>query len=78
MTAQTAEQANNVQRTQNMKMFRKRLCFWKCVKQFKQCICSKKHGFPNKYKNYAYLWLPRYKYVYVIIYVYSVVMNLSL
>ena len=32
MTAQTAEQANNVQRTQNMNMFKKRLCFCKCIK----------------------------------------------
>ena len=47
MTAPTAEQANNAQRTQNMKMFKKRLCFWKIIKK---CICSKKHGFPNKRK----------------------------
>ena len=57
MTAQTAEQANNVQRTQNIKILKKRFCFWKCIKK---CIWSQKHGFPNKYKNYAYLWLPRY------------------
>ena len=29
------------------------------LKVYKKCISSKKHGFPNKYKNYAYLWLPR-------------------
>ena len=52
MTAPTAEQANNAQRTQNLKMFKKRLCFWKIIKK---CICLKKHGFPNKCKKIP-LW----------------------
>ena len=61
MTAQTAEQANNAQRTLNMKIFKQRLCLWKCIQK---SIWLKKPGFPNKYKNYLYLWLPRV-YIYI-------------